>query len=280
MKKVALGALIALVIGVVGLFTVGGNAFSMGKNANINEQETVSAKGIKTMKINVDVGEVRIREGKGDQIDIKLQGSVAEKLKDQIKFKVVKSETKVEVVVRESNKFFIQIPFVNSGIQSERILDVSIPKSLLDKLEVNTNVGEIDIEGVEPTELYANSDVGEIYVNQYSGNGNYVTDVGNIELENISGKTNAETDTGDIDIALIDMKDDLELRSDIGELKVTFAEEPGNIEFDLNSELGDVSISGFKGYKDSDSRSIITQIGTNGPTLKATTEIGDISIKR
>lgn len=280
MKKVALGALIALVIGVVGLFTVGGNVFSMGKNANINEQETISANGIKTMKINVDVGEVRIREGESDQIDIKLHGSVAEKLKDQIKFKVVKSETKVEVVVRESNKFFIQIPFVNSGLQSERILDVSIPKSLLDKLEVNTNVGEIDIEGVEPTELYVNSDVGEIYVNQYSGNGNYVTDVGDIELKNISGKTKAETDTGDIDIALTDMKDDLELRSDIGELKVTFAEEPGNIEFDLNSELGDVSISGFKGYKDSDSRSIITQIGTNGPTLKATTEIGDISVKR
>jgi DUF4097 and DUF4098 domain-containing protein YvlB len=278
MKKVALGALLVLIIGIIGLFTVSGGAFSFGNNVEINERETIPSKNIKEMKVNVDVGEIRIRESKNDDITIHFHGNVPKKVKEQLTFNVEEQSTSVEVVVSQSNKFFMQIPFINSDISSERTLDVSLPKNLLDKFEVKADVGDIHIDQINSSGLTAHSDVGDIYVNQFKGIGTFVSSVGDIELEKISGKINAKTDTGEIDINLEEMKDDIELSSDVGDITITFVKEPENIVFDLSSDVGDVSINGFKGFENRTTGSIITQLGSGGPLLEVKTDIGEITV--
>jgi Putative adhesin len=280
MKKVALGALIVLVIGIVGLFTVSGSIFSIGKNVEINERETISPEDIKEMKVSVDVGEVRIKESESDEIDIHFHGSVPKQIKDQLKFKVEEHSSSVEVIVSQSKKFFVQIPFITSDIYSERILDISLPKSLLDKLEVKADVGDLDIEGIDTTQLTAHSDVGDISINKVRGALNVVSNVGDIKLEKVNGKTNAHTDSGEVDISFDEMTDDLNLSSDVGDINVTFAKIPENIAFDLRSDVGEVSITGIEGFENTSSGSVMTQIGNEGPLLEAKTDVGDITIEK
>lgn len=280
MKKVALTAFITLIIGIIGFFTVSGNVFSVGRNASIDERETVTSRNIDSMIIKVDVGEVNIKESKNDEIDVHLHGSIAKKLKDQMEFSVEENGSTVEVNVSQSeNTFFLQFPFINADFNSKRVLDVSIPKELLNKLDVKTDVGEIAINGIDVEELKAHSDVGEIYVNGFTGIGDFQSNVGEVELENISGKFKAHTDTGEIDIKVEEMTDDIELSSDVGDVTVTFAKEPSNIGFDLSSDIGEVSIEGFKGYDNHSSGSIVTQIGNGGPMLKVSTDIGEILVE-
>lgn len=278
MKKVALGALLVFIIGIIGLFTVSGGAFSFGNNVEINEREIIPSKNIKEMKVNVDVGEIQIKESKNDDITIHFHGNVPKKVKEQLTFKVEEHSTSVEVVVSQSNKFFMQIPFINSDISSERTLDVSLPKNLLDKLEVKADVGDIHIDHINSPGLTAHSDVGDIYVNQFKGVGTFVSNVGDIELEKISGKINSQTDTGEIDISLEEMTDDIELSSDVGDITVKFVNEPENIVFDLSSDIGDVSINGFKGFENRTTGSIITQLGSGGPLLEVKTDLGEITV--
>ncbi|WP_226668983.1 DUF4097 family beta strand repeat-containing protein [Metabacillus litoralis] len=280
MKKVALTALITLIIGIIGFFTVSGNVFSVGKNTSLNERETFASSKIDSMIIKVDVGEVNIKEGKNDEIDVHLHGSIAKKLKDQMEFSVEEKGSTVEVnVSQRKNTFFLQIPFINADFNSKRVLDVSVPKELLNKLDVKTDVGEIAIDGIDVDELKAHSDVGEIYVNGFTGIGDFQSNVGEVELENISGKIKAQTDTGEIDLKVAEMTDDIELSSDVGEVTVSFANEPSNIGFDLSSDIGEVSINGFKGYDNKSSGSIVTQIGNGGPMLKVSTDIGEILVE-
>jgi DUF4097 and DUF4098 domain-containing protein YvlB len=279
MKKVAIGALIALIIGMIGLFTVSDHVFSYGNNVEINERETISAKDIKEVKIDVEVGEVQLKESQDDNIEIHFHGNVPKKVKEQITFKVEEDGSSVEVVVNQAAKSFIQIPFINSDLKSERILDVSIPKGLLDKLEVQANVGDIQIDRIDTSVLTAHSDVGDIQVNQFKGEGNFVSNVGDVELENINGKIHAQSDTGEIDISLEEMSDDIELTSDVGDINVQFKNEPENVRLDLRSDVGDVTINGFESIKDASTGSIITQIGSGGPALVAKTDIGDIEIE-
>ncbi|MBM7605198.1 hypothetical protein JOC75_003221 [Metabacillus crassostreae] len=280
MKKVAFTAFITLIIGIIGFFTVSGNVFSVGRNASIDERETVTSRNIDSMIIKVDVGEVNIKESKNDEIDVHLHGSIAKKLKDQMEFSVEENGSTVEVKVSQrENTFFLQFPFINADFNSKRVLDVSVPKELLNKLDVKTDVGEIAINGIDVDELKAHSDVGEIYVNGFTGLGDFQSNVGEVELENISGKIKAHTDTGEIDIKVEEMTDDIELSSDVGEVTVRFAKEPSNIGFDLSSDIGEVSINGFKGYDNNSSGSIITQIGNGGPMLKVSTDIGEILVE-
>lgn len=280
MKKVALTAFVALIIGIIGFFTVSGNVFSVGRNASIDERETFTSRNIDSMIIKVDVGEVNIKESKNDEIDVHLHGSIAKKLKDQIGFSVEENGSTVEVnVSQRENTFFLQIPFINADFNSNRVLDVSVPKELLNKLDVKTDVGEIAINGIDVEELKAHSDVGEIYVNGFTGIGDFQSNVGEVELENISGKIKAQTDTGEIDLKVAEMTDDIELSSDVGEVTVSFAKEPNNIGFDLSSDIGEVSIKGFKGYDNNSSGSIVTQIGNGGPMLKVSTDIGEILVE-
>jgi Putative adhesin len=279
MKKVALGALIVFIIGVFGLFSVKDSVFSSNKNVEINEYKTISSKNIKEMKIHVDVGEVFLKESKTDDIDIHFYGNVPKQIKDQLTFNVEEHSSSVDVSVSQSNTSFIQIPFINSDINSERILEVSLPKNLLDKLDVKTDVGDLEIDGIDTRHLTAHSDVGEIYVNHFNGVGNIVSNVGDINLENISGQMNAQTDAGEIDINLDQMTDDIELASDVGNINVSFAKEPETISFDLSSEVGEVTITGFEGLGNTSSGSIMTQIGSGGPLLEAKTDLGEITIE-
>ncbi|MDQ0230826.1 DUF4097 family beta strand repeat-containing protein [Metabacillus malikii] len=278
MKKVAIGAVLAIIIGTIGMFAFGGNVFSKGENENIDERKTVNSEQIKEMDINVDVGEVHITESKSDNIEVHFHGHAIDRVKKQIDFLVNQDETKLEVKVKQNNKFFTQIPFITSDLNSERILDIAIPKKVLEKLTVNVDVGEITIEDIDPKQMKAENNVGEIFVSKYNGNGLYKSDVGNIKLEKMNGKIKAQSDTGGIDINIIELTEDIDLKSDVGEIEVTIENDTENLAFDLSSEIGDVTVSGFDGYQNSTSKSIITKIGNEGPIIRAKTDIGGISV--
>lgn len=278
MKKILLGALLAIVIGIVGMFSVGGNVFSQSHYVEIDEKKTLKANQIKELEINGDVVDVHISESKSDEIDIHFYGDVGERLKDQIQFEVEEKASKVEITVDQKNKWFVQIPFIYDEINSERKLDISIPAKLLKTLDVKSDIGNISIEDVQPSNLIARSDTGEIDVQNFAGKGQFTSDIGDISLENISGKVKATTDTGEVELQLMNLSDDIELNSEVGDIKVVVRGEAKNLSLNLNSEIGDVTVAGFDGFQNNSSNSVITNIGAGGPIIKAKTDVGEIEV--
>ncbi|XQY91786.1 hypothetical protein ACNRWW_20250 [Metabacillus sp. HB246100] len=106
MKKVALTALVTFVIGIIGMFILSGTNVSLGKNIKIDERKTVLTKSVEDMVINVDIGEVRIKESESDEIDIRFHGSIPKNMKDDISFTVEEKDSLVEVKIDEREDFF------------------------------------------------------------------------------------------------------------------------------------------------------------------------------
>ncbi|WP_273129651.1 DUF4097 family beta strand repeat-containing protein [Bacillus weihaiensis] len=281
MKKVALTALVTFVIGIIGMFILSGTNVSLGKNIKIDERKTVLTKSVEDMVINVDIGEVRIKESESDEIDIRFHGSIPKNMKDDISFTVEEKDSLVEVKIDEREDFFsLHIPFIHSDLDTERILEIGIPKNTLKTLDVKTDIGKISIKDLDVEKMKAHSDVGEVYVLGHNGVGTFQSNVGEVKLEKMSGKIVAHTDTGEILLSILDMTEDIELSSNLGAVNVKFEKEPANIGLDLTTDIGEVSISGFEGLGDRSSGSMITQIGSGGPQLKVTTDIGEITINK
>lgn len=154
-------------------------------------------------------------------------------------------------------------------------LEVQLPEAGAWGLDVATDVGDVDVEGVVARDVAASTDVGDLTLAgiDLGGNLSVSTDVGDVDvtLESaVSATFDLSTDVGDIDLLLPRSPDagyDVAVSTDVGSVRVDLGETERYVEEDEDgpSERVEARSAGY----------------ASKPTkvrIQATTDVGDVEI--
>ncbi|MRH44053.1 DUF4097 family beta strand repeat protein [Aquibacillus halophilus] len=280
MKKVALLAFVFLIIGIIGTVMYGGSVFSIGTNEVIDEKKQIDGADIDSLDINMDVGQVNLYESKDNSFNIHLNGNMPRSTVDNIVFDVKEENNYIIIEVGTREDFVFSIPglfnFSNGSIE----LDIELPKKAYDTIEVSTDVGGVMVDQLQVEQLDASTDVGTILINQLiSKKALLSSNVGEVVVNGGIGAFTIDTDTGEIGLNMKEVIEPISIRSDVGEIDVTVQKQPVNLVLDLKSDIGDVSVKNLEGFNNSEGQEMYIEIGQGGPTLKASTDVGSISVE-
>lgn len=119
-------------------------------------------------------------------------------------------------------------------------ITIHLPETLYTSLDLNTNTGSINIEGISATQMNVETDTGHISLNSigWSESVSLEADTGHINVSDTRcNKMNAQTDTGSV--TLSDVKYyDLICESDTGDITLTNVISEGNI--NTETDTGDI----------------------------------------
>lgn len=159
----------------------------------------------------------------------------------------------------------------NKGLEYK----IYYPKGMKVKLiEMDNNIGEIDIFGVETETLKLDLDVGDIKLTDViANNADIDSSVGDIKTENIqTGTLKLDLDAGDIDVEG-SLKGENSLDTDMGDIKVETTLEKDKYSLKLDANLGDITVNG-------DDQGRRCQVNNNSENnIEAQTSAGDIKLK-
>lgn len=243
----------------------------------MDEEKTIESEGIETVEIKIDVGKVNITESDTDDIVVRYQGNVPT---DQFTFNVDKKGNQVDVAAHSKRSFFT-VPFINSSWNTKRNLDIVLPKSGLAKVVVHGDVAKINVDTENVAELKVKSDVGSISIEKFLGERMTLrSDVGSISVADASGELDIQTDTGKIDLTMNEITNDIRLKSDVGAIDVAMKQVPESLVLDVDSDVGQVSVSGLAGFDNLTGKPLRAHKGEGGPLLDVKTDVGSISIEQ
>lgn len=278
MKKFLIGALIIFLIGIIGTVVLGGSALSFNLE-NFNEEKSLLVEETESLVIKSDISKISIEEIEGNKINVKYHGRASERVINNLNFEVQKDGSTVYVTAsgKENKKAWFSFPFSDSG---SRKLNIEIPKQMFEKVNIQSNIGKIQINELTATELSVSSDIGNIEIGKFHGESVDVeSNIGEVTIAVVDAKVYIQTDTGEVNLSVENVTKDIGILSDIGEVNVNFINEPKNITFDLASNIGDVSLKGFESINTEKNRALRTSLGSGGPTVRIQTDIGEITVK-
>lgn len=281
MKKVSIVAFVCLVVGAIGTLLFSDNVFSFHSEEEVSETKQFDGVNIRSIVTNMDVGDINIKESENNNIRVNIHGKLSKVKADDLEFNVEEKADTLRITIDQKDSFkFSLSSLVNFNLGSID-LDIELPDKVFEKVEVATNVGDININEVRANELLITSDVGETIVNQIAvQQASVKSNVGDIEISEATGAFDIETDTGEVELHMIEVTQDISIESDVGDIEVTFSQQPENLIVDLKSDVGNVHVEGLQGVKQDSGKAFYAEIGKGGPTLKVKTDVGEITVEK
>lgn len=177
-------------------------------------------------------GDVTLIESNNDKIQITARGG------NKKYFDVSSENATISVTYYQKNTFLftkiLQLPDIY----------IYLPSDSLDNIEINSEMGDTEIEGELDTDLKISSDVGDIKADSLYGFLDIHTDCGDIEINNTSINKNSSvsTDLGDIKIEHTnDIRIDYE--TSLGDCKIKNNNIKSNIILNVKTDMGDIEIN-------------------------------------
>lgn len=206
------------------------------KKINIIYDESFDSAAISAINIDSECGDIDIKQSTDNTIRIVAHGT------DEKLFSISNDNGTITINNKASdNKTKFVYPFgnyTNIGID----VDIYMPADCIERLEINSNFGDVKMNTLSNINLKINCDMG------------------NIKAENISGKFDLHTDMGDVEIERINITENSYATSDIGDIEI---EHTNDIKINYSTSMGECDV------RDNDNASI---------TLTAETSMGDIEI--
>ncbi|MEH7235726.1 DUF4097 family beta strand repeat-containing protein [Bacillus sp. JJ1562] len=319
MRKIMYGALIFVLIGVLGVIITlnnsGVEAFTF-SSVDVNEKQEVSSKGITNIIIDSPSVDVNVIPTKKDLIEVEFSGKVGKKSKALYKLDIDEDGETVEITMEKKNKLqFMMFNFTNVS------LDVEVPEKMYDSLQIIASSGDIAVEEIDTKEMTIETQSGDIEImnsrikeslnlEASSGdvkvkdtNGNVIdiqtssgditainneakeieilTSSGDIESNNqASEKMNINTASGDITIDAEEVTGDITLEASSGDIEVSFVQIPDALAVDFKSSSGDGNAA-IEGIKftEKSDHRILGEIGVGGYQITVRTSSGDFKIR-
>ncbi|MDQ8733151.1 DUF4097 family beta strand repeat-containing protein [Paenibacillus sp. LHD-38] len=275
MKKLAAVALIMLGIGVLCAFFVFNKSDLVKfKGDPYSEEKTVDASTIRSIHAETDTFNVTFVRGTSKDIQIKLDGNVNKKSLDKIIFT---AETKGDTLYIEGNtknSFTIGISIVNLK------MTVELPEKLWNTIDIETDTGNIVLDQMEGSKLHITADTGNLKVSNYSfAEIDFETDTGNVTFTDGEGILKGETDTGNVRIETAELRNDISLQSDTGNITVNVDKEPASAAVYIQKDVGSSKVE-WEGFSDSnDSKSIVDgKIGSGDIKIDIKSEVGNVKL--
>lgn len=247
-KKVVMAAAALIIIAIIGntaMFLAGKSPVAV---AGVYEEKSLSAEGINKIQVKTKVGDVDFIQYDGEEIQVRLDGKSSQKRKgkERLTVEAVGNAAIIRADSELSRKFF------SIGVQSYH-MKIKVPKKIWKSIDMDVKTGDILIDGIEAGKIRMRSTVGDI------------------EGKNLAGEIECRTEAGDIDLGMLKIEKDIRAVSEVGDITIKTKEIPAALQTDLRSSVGDENIS-LPGVEHN-------FIGTGGPLVKATSDVGDISLE-
>ncbi|MFS0862681.1 DUF4097 family beta strand repeat-containing protein [Fredinandcohnia sp. 179-A 10B2 NHS] len=279
MKKIMYGALLLVMVGVLGLIisvnTSGVEVFTF-SSVEVDEKQEVPAEGVKKIVIDSPSVDVNVTPGNGDEIYVEFTGKVGKKSKALYNLDINEDGDTVEITMEKENKFqFMMFNFTKVS------LNVEVPEKVYEELQINAASGDIVVDEVNAQELTIETHSGDIDVKNGEGIGKLVVkassgdvlvnDVfvenkleiktssgdivatdnqakviellassGDISTTNLNSKeVTINTSSGDIEVEAVEVTGDLILEASSGDIDVEFLKTPASLAVDFRGGSGD-----------------------------------------
>lgn len=210
------------------------------KGAPIYE-EFASAEDVMRINVISDTADVFISMYEGDEIRAYLSDKKGERLFRGYKLTV--KEKKDRVIIKAKKK---------SKLAEGYMIMVELPSKQYEQIQIQADA--------------ANINVGAIHTSGYV----LKTSVGHIEVDAAQGIINADTQVGNVHINMQMIGRDVIAKTEVGNIVVETDEAPPALQTVCKTSLGEVVISLPNIQNGS--------IGTGGPLVKLTSDVGDVSL--
>ncbi len=247
-----------------------------GPTEPINEQRTLEGVGVKKIQVESDIASIRVFQSHNHQISAVLEGKMDVKRKENLVFQLDKQEDAVQVKLQiDSKGSAFSFPDFGSN-QVE--LSISLPKQLYDEVTIETNVGKIEIDQLEASQLDVETDVGKISIDRFYGEKATInSDIGLIQVEKSKAAFDLTTHTGKVEMRLDSIEHDIFIKSDTGKVEVVTMKTPESMDLRLRSDVGRVSakVPGLAIEEQTD-HELSGRMGKGSPTVDIRTDVGKI----
>ena len=230
-------AIAAIIAGVA----IHGGGFGLIINGNSIDgiEDTIVLDDFDSIEFDTDVADISIKEG----TDYKIHYRCTKNMIPEWQV----ADKKLKVINKKKEILF--------GVNNNCRIEITVPRgSELTLVNIQNDVGDVEIDGILTKECNVESNVGDI-------------DLNNVTMEN----SVMNSDTGDIEIKKSTFTD-LDLSSDVGSITVESSQRLTDYAFDLSTDVGEIEFNneeyGKKYRRD----------GENGKiTIQG--DVGDIEIK-
>ncbi len=264
MKKI----LISIIICMLCILIFAANTYK--KGGYFYETGEIEFKNIKDVSISTNNGDITVKSWDKDFVKV-------------MYMKKAKKEMELEnteiITDKSGNKLAVKAVFKKKIIKNLSIsFDIFVPKNI-HILSAKTSNGDITVNGSKGN-IQANSSNGDIELKNIDGIINASTSNGDIRILKSLSVNNIRTSNGNIEVHIQNIKNNAEIESSNGSIKLFIKNKP-DINITLKSSTGKVSVNGFDPeYKISKKNYIEAIIGKPLFNLMMKTSNGNVSLNK
>ena len=219
------------------------------------EQKTFEATAFDSVHISAQAMAIVVTRSSGNNAEVELLADKA--ISSQFTFDASVKAKVLNVKVEENGKKFN----LSDDQRGERKLLISLPDKLYEQVTIKNNFGRIEAADLNANGVKIDLDAGEI------------------RMSRVLGTMNLEAKSGAIFVDGIRLEKDLTAKTDVGEIAIHLNESPRNAEISLKSEIGNVRADLDDIQFDANASNKKTgAIGSKGPRLNASTNVGSIEV--
>lgn len=230
-----------------------------------HDEKTVDSKNLTELIVESKVGDIEIITHESSDtivdVNIKAKSSTKETAEELVKSFDYSVETK-------GNKLNIDTTGYNKKLNSDEIivdLVIKLPSNI-EKVEINSNVGDISIENING-EINLTSNVGDTIIKNSNASYDIKIDVGDVNVQNssFSDSSTFYSNVGDINITTNDISTakNLSAETNVGDIRMSL---PKNSNYEAN----------IQEFMESPK---VESVGTGKTKIKLITHIGNIDFE-
>ncbi len=312
-KKVFYGALILLVIGLVGTFiSFRADNFSFG-GAEVHQVKNINNEKIEKLSIKSSSTDVEVQSANRKDIKIELMGHANKNNKDDFQIKTTENGRELLVTVKRKgasinfggDRLKIVVTAPKSQVEQLKVEsssgDLKIHTFTLNNVELNASSGDVqsyDMDVKELLTIHTNS--GDIKANDNeakmvtlqassgditgksmkSKSFHFNASSGDIILQNLTGDIDTKTGSGDVLYKQKDLSGNVNIQTGSGDSEIRLVNTPKSVKLDFHGGSGDgnVKLDGLKTETNTDHK-IVGQVGNGEYEVKVRTGSGDFTFK-
>jgi len=207
------------------LLLLSGRAFA--QNLVTLHEKTFPTTSGKLLKIEAQIGSVKIETWDKDEVYVKVLGN--NKAKDKLEFKFEEEDWGIFISSKRKDSFW----GFNWGSSIRARFEIVVPKSY--NAKVATSGGDIGVKNLTGN-IEGKTSGGDFKLYDNVGNTTVTTSGGDIIIKNNNGNTKASTSGGDI--SAVDFNGDLEVSTSGGDVEL----KGGNAKIDASTSGGDIKL--------------------------------------
>lgn len=260
-----------IILGIIGLFFFGAPFTGSDDNTTIIESETIS-ETVSDIYVEASVGSLIVEPSSDEEMHIYVSDRDSSDLS-------VNLDSEQLTIVLDQDQMFNLSRFNLFGSRRPQLI-IALPDEIYNQLDIKLAVGEIEVDGIRVDKLTAENNVGAVTVSDtQTAIASVALNIGEISVADGMGEWSAETDVGEIELQLLSFEEDITAEVALGAINIMTKSLPESYQVELEVDLGDVQAEGFDTADVDTTQVWQRRIGTNGPRLAASVDLGSVTLK-